>query len=238
MLERTVGDEPLPKGSKVFGTSNNASDGVGDAMLGHVGNRVCKVSMSKPTHEMWNVWATANGIARPIRAWASMNPKAFKSYLDRDQEDNEFIFKPSSTAKQFVSPRSLAKCSPVILKRDMFSENAMMGALAGIAGESFAKSIAAFISVEGKLIKFEDVIKNPKTTAVPDNISALVMMLFEAVDKLDKQDELNSYMEFVNRIKSSEVQSIFFTMIMRTKPRLGRYNQEINKWATENHMIM
>jgi hypothetical protein len=45
-------------------------------------------------------------------------------------------------------------------------------------------------------------------------------------------------MEFVNRIKSSEIQSIFFTMIMRTKPKLGRYNQEIGKWATENHMIM
>jgi hypothetical protein len=82
------------------------------------------------------------------------------------------------------------------------------------------------------------VVKNPKTTAVPDNVSALVMMLFEAVDKLDKHDDLNSYMEFVNRIKSSEIQSIFFTMIMRTKPKLGRYNQEIGKWATDNHMIM
>lgn len=238
MLERTVGDEPLPEGSKVFGTSNNSSDGVGDAMLGHVGNRVCLVPMSKPTHDAWNTWATTNMIARPIRAWAAMNPKAFKSYLDPDQTDNEYIFKPSSAVKQFVSPRSLAKCSPVILNRDKYSENAMMGALAGIAGESFAKSIAAFIAVEGKLLKFEEVVKNPKTTAVPDNVSALVMMLFEAVDKLDKHDDLNSYMEFVNRIKSSEIQSIFFTMIMRTKPKLGRYNQEIGKWATDNHMIM
>lgn len=243
MLERTVGDEPLPVAedgtkSKVFGTSNNSSDGVGDAMLGHVGNRVCLVPMSKPTHDAWNTWATTNMIARPIRAWAAMNPKAFKSYLDPDQTDNEYIFKPSSAVKQFVSPRSLAKCSPVILNRDKFSENAMMGALAGIAGESFAKSIAAFIAVEGKLLKFEEVVKNPKTTAVPDNVSALVMMLFEAVDKLDKHDDLNSYMEFVNRIKSSEIQSIFFTMIMRTKPKLGRYNQEIGKWATDNHMIM
>ena len=238
MLERSVGDEQLPEGSYVFATSNNASDGVGDGMLAHVGNRVCLVSMRKPNHDEWNTWASANGIARPIRAWAAMNTKAFKSYLDPDQQDNPYIFKPSSTNKSFVSPRSLAKCSPVILNRDKFSENAMMGALAGIAGESFAKSIAAFIAVEGKLLKFEDVVKNPKTTAVPDNVSALVMMLFEAVDKLEKHDDLNSYMEFVNRIKSSEIQSIFFTMIMRTKPKLGRYNQEIGKWATDNHMIM
>ena len=41
MLERTVGDNPLPRGSIVFATSNNASDGVGDSMLAHAGNRVC-----------------------------------------------------------------------------------------------------------------------------------------------------------------------------------------------------
>jgi hypothetical protein len=45
-------------------------------------------------------------------------------------------------------------------------------------------------------------------------------------------------MEFVNRIPSSEVQSIFFTMIMRGKPRVARYNQEIMKWSAENHVLM
>ena len=37
MLERTVGDTPLPEGSMVFATSNNQSDGLGDGMLAHAG---------------------------------------------------------------------------------------------------------------------------------------------------------------------------------------------------------
>ena len=238
MLERSVGDEQLPEGSYVFATSNNASDGVGDGMLAHVGNRVCLVNMRKPNHDEWNTWASANGIARPIRAWAAMNTKAFKSYLDPDQQDNPYIFKPSSTNKSFVSPRSLAKCSPIVEKRSEFSENALTVALAGTAGEAFAKSIAAFISLEGRLTKYEDIIKNPKTISVPDNVSALVMMLFEAIDKLDTQDTLNKYMDFVNRIPQEEIQSIFFTMMMRAKPKLARYNQEINKWATDNHQLL
>jgi hypothetical protein len=238
MLERSVGDEQLPAGSIVFATSNNASDGVGDGMLAHVGNRVCLVSMRKPNHDEWNTWASANGIARPIRAWAAMNTKAFKSYLDPDQQDNPYIFKPSSTNKSFVSPRSLAKCSPIVEKRSEYSENALTVALAGTAGEAFAKSIAAFISLEGRLTKYEDIIKNPKTISVPDNVSALVMMLFEAIDKLDTQDTLNKYMDFVNRIPQEEIQSIFFTMMMRAKPKLARYNQEINKWATDNHQLL
>ena len=68
MLERTVGDEPLPesesgKKSVVFATSNNASDGVGDAMLDHAGNRVCKLDLRKSTADEWNIWATKIGRA-------------------------------------------------------------------------------------------------------------------------------------------------------------------------------
>ena len=243
MLERTVGDEPLPEGadgtqSIVFITSNNATDGVGDTFAGHVANRITIVNMQKPTHEEWLHWATKNNISRPLRAWAAMTPKAFKSYLDSDQSDNPYIFKPSSTAKSFVSPRSLAKASPIVDKRDKYSENALTVALAGTVGESAAKSIATFIAVEKSMVKFSDVLANPTTVKVPEDVATQVMMILEAVDTLASHDDLNKYMQFVNRMKSSEIQSIFFTMIFRNKPKIARYNQEITKWATDNHMIM
>lgn len=238
MLERTVGDEPLTEGSLLFGTSNNSSDGVGDNMLAHAGNRVTVVNMRKPNHMEWNVWATQHKIARAVRAWASMNPKAFKSYLDPDQKDNEYIFNPSSTAKQFVSPRSLAKASVIVDRKDMVSENALMVGLAGTIGEAGARSMSAFIALEGKLMSFADVMKSASTVKVPDDVSALIMMMFEAVDNIDTQDGLNEYMQFVNRIKNAEIQSIFFTMIMHTKSKIARYNQSIQTWASNNHKIM
>ena len=238
MLERSWGDEPLPVGSIVFGTSNNASDGVGDAMLDHAGNRVCKIDLRKATADEWNVWATKNNVARPIRAWAAMNPKAFASYLDGDQDDNPYIFNPSKGKRQFVSPRSLAKASVFVERRDRITENALTAALAGTIGEAAAKSLAAFISLESKLIRTSDVIKAPTTVTVPEDVSALIMMMFEAVDSLKTQDELSKYMEFVRRIPATEVQSVFFVMMLRTKPKLARYNTEISKWAVDNHYIM
>jgi hypothetical protein len=46
-------------------------------------------------------------------------------------------------------------------------------------------------------------------------------------------------MEFVNRIKSGElVQSIFFTMLMRNKPKLGSRNKQINDWAAKNYPLL
>ena len=79
MLERMVGDVPLPDGSIVFATSNNASDGVGDSMLAHAGNRVCIMRMSKPNPTEWLEWATANGISRVVRAWVAMFPRSLAS---------------------------------------------------------------------------------------------------------------------------------------------------------------
>jgi hypothetical protein len=238
MLEKTWGDMQLPEGSIVFGTSNNASDGVGDSMLAHAANRVCLIEMSKPNADEWNTWASKNRVARSIRAWVAMNPRVMKSYKDPEQTDNPYIFKPSGTAKSFASPRSLAKASVIVNSRDKMSENAMTTALAGTIGEAAAKSMAAFISLESKLISYQDVVKDPTNVKVPDDVSALIMMMFEGVDYIETQEDLTSYMTFVNRIKQAEVQSIFFTMIMRTKPRVARYNAQIKQWAQDNHMLM
>lgn len=238
MLEKSWGDVQLPEGSIVFGTSNNASDGVGDSMLAHAANRVCLIEMAKPTADEWNLWASKNRVARSVRAWVAMNPRVMKSYTDPEQNDNPYIFKPSGTAKSFASPRSLAKASVIINNRDKMSENAMTSALAGTIGEAAAKSMAAFIALEGRLVSYQDVMKDPANVQVPEDVSALIMMMFEGVDYIETQQDLTGYMTFVNRIKQAEVQSIFFTMIMRTKPKVARYNEQIKKWAQENHMLM
>ncbi len=74
---------------------------------------------------------------------------------------------------------------------------------------------------------------------MPTDISAQLMIMFQAVDTLATQDELTSFMEFVERIQSSEVQAVFFTMMMRnTKTiKLARNNMQIAEWAKNNHEL-
>ena len=119
----------------------------------------------------------------------------------------------------------------------MLGENATMVALAGTIGISAAKVMAVFMSMEKSLINVKDIVKDPNM-AVPDDIAAQLMIMFQATDVLETQDELSKFMGFVERIPSSEVQSVFFTMMMRSKPRVARYNAKITEWATKNHMIM
>ena len=239
MLERMVGDAPLPEGSIVFATSNNASDGVGDSMLAHAGNRVCVMRMAKPTPDEWLSWATENGISRVIRAWVSMFPRCLASYTDGDQKDNPYIFKPSMTSLSFVSPRSLAKADVIVRNRDHMTDNAVKVALAGTIGASAAGDMAAFLSLEKSLTDVKDIIKKPEDIEVPKDISAQLMIMFQAVDVLATQDELTKFMQFVERIPSSEVQGVFFTMMMRNAKsiRLARNNMKIAEWAKNNHEL-
>lgn len=239
MLERTVGDTPLPSGSIVFATSNNSSDGVGDSMLAHAGNRVCILPMEKPNADAWLKWASDNGVHPLIRAWVNMFPRSLNSYTDGGQEDNPYIFKPSKLSLSFVSPRSLAKASVIVRNRDKIGDNATMVALAGTIGHSAAGDMSAFLALEKQLPKFADILDNPTSIKVPDDTAATLMVMFQATDLLDTQENLTKFMTFVNRVASSELQAVFFTMMVRSKTglKLARNNQQIAKWAVENHEL-
>ena len=239
MLERTVGDTALPEGSIVFATSNNAGDGLGDNMLAHAGNRVCIVRMEKPDVTTWLKWAGENAVNPLIRAWVYMFPRSLASYLDGGQEDNPYIFNPSKHMLSFCSPRSLAKASIIVDKKDILGENATMVALAGTIGASASADMSAFFAMEKQLTPFDDIIKEPKTAKIPNETSGILMTMFQAVDKLETHDDLNRFMDYVNRIESNELQAVFFTMMCKSSKgiKLAKNNQQIMEWSANNHEL-
>jgi len=240
MLERTVGDHVLPVGSIVFATSNNASDGVGDSMLAHAGNRVTIYNLRKSNAAEWNAWATDNDIAPEIRACVAMNPRMMASYLDGGQDDNPVIFNPARKSLSFVTGRSLAKCDPIVRNRHVLGDVLTKASLAGTIGAAAAELMSAFLSLANELVSVKDVIADPDNVRMPEKPAALFMMMFNATDTIETQDELASFMKFLNRIKSSEVQSVFFTMAMQSK-RVGKLavkNEQIKDWAKNNYELL
>lgn len=239
-LEHEIGDDKLPEGSIVFATSNNVSDGVGDMLPAHSANRVCILKMNKPTFKEWLPWATDKGISPLITAACAMHPRVFKSYTEPDQEDNPYIFNPKRAGQvSFASPRSLHKCDPVV-KSDL-PNHVKLAAVAGLAGETFARDLMAFVELESKVTKFDDIIKDPENAKMPDaNDSApLLLMIFQALEHIDSQDKLNKFQRFMNRVESHEIQSIWFIVLLRSsKAKMARLNPEVSKWGTENiHLL-
>ena len=240
MLERSVGDTPLPKGSMVFATSNNQSDGLGDGMLAHAGNRVCIMRMKKPDHKVWLKWANNNAVSPLIRAWVHLTPKCLHSYLDEGESNNPYIFNPKNSVLSFVSPRSLEKATVIVDNRDTLGDNATRTALSGTIGDSACADMFAFLSLEKELPNFEDILTNPMEAIVPEQLTAKLILMFQAVDKLETQDELSAFMQYLSRINNKEMRAVFYTMLMSTDKgiELGKNNKEIRDFGLANiHLL-
>jgi hypothetical protein len=235
-LEHSVGDSKLPAGSIVFVTGNNSSDGVGDTLSAHVLNRLCVINVRKPDARRWNLWATDNGISRIIRTWVAMNPSCLASYLDGGQEQNPYIFDPAKPITSFVTPRSLVGANEVVNNSGKLGQYVTKAALAGLCGGAFAESVDAFMKMEKEWLKVADILADPENIAIPTNPAVLFHAMFNAVDTIDTQDELTSFMKFVKRLKSEEIQACFNSMVFESKrtTKLARNNDELRAWGMKN----
>jgi hypothetical protein len=113
-------------------------------------------------------------------------------------------------------------------------------ALAGTIGAAAAESMAAFLTLERELVSVKQVLADPEGVAIPEKPAALFMMMFNAIDTLETQDDLSKFMKFVNRLKSSEVQAVFFTMLLQNKRtmRIARGNDQVSAWAKTNFELL
>jgi hypothetical protein len=242
MLERMVGDRELPLGSMVFGTSNNGSDGVGDSVQAHVGNRVALIPMEKSNSTKWNIWAGENGVSNVIRAFVALNPRIMASYKDGGQEDNPHIFNPTKPSQcvSFASPRSIFKLNRAVVNRDILGHKAADVTIAGIVGLATQKALSVFIDMQSQLIPIKTIIADPEGVAMPEDVAALCMIMFNAIDEITTEDELTQFMKFNNRMKNSELQSIFFTMLMSNKKtvKLACNNETVKAWTKDNYKFV
>lgn len=234
-LERTIGDIPLPKGSMVFSTTNNASDGVGDTVLAHSANRLMQVQMRKPTVDEWCAWATEAGLDAKLRTAVKMNPLFFQSYRDGFL-DNDYIFKPNLGSRAFASPRSLAKCDVVMRNLGKLSEPVAVAALSGLVGDNAAQKLYAVAGLVNDTTPPDEIFADPNTARLPGKAGGVYMTIFTAIDRVQVQDDLTALVTFVKRLGHLEYESLFYSSIMRNpkKKLMGNRNNDCRNWASAN----
>jgi len=248
MLEKRIGDMSLPEGSIVFGTTNLATDGVGDSLEAHARNRVCFVTVRKPhagfgadgsiDADSWGAWALDNEIAPEIIAWVKQFPHALESYTEAGQKDNPYIFNPTRAGQSaFVTPRSLEKASHIAKKRSLLGEAVTISALAGTIGESAARDMQAFFTVVDKLPTWEAIMDSPNTAKVPEDAVAKCILVFSALTRVDKET-LPKWLKYADRL-DKELQALFARSLVKNtnKQAMAVSNKEFVKWATDNQWL-
>jgi MoxR-like ATPase len=238
MLERQLGTYSLPEGSIVFATTNLAVEGIGDNLPPHARNRLTVVKVAKPSADDWiEDYALDNGILPEVILAVKQFPQMLQSFEDvQDPKDNEYINDPRIPRPAFVTHRSLEKASNILMDTKGMPDTVISHALIGTIGARATYDMMAMVKLANDLPDWESIIKAPDTTKVPESPSAVCMLVYSAVQRIEK-DSVNAWVKYMSRI-SKEAQGLFATSVMRTKKAstVGT-SKEFIKWATDNNYL-
>ena len=223
ILEHRIGDVELPTGSIVFGTTNLDTDGVGDNIPAHAFNRMTVVNVANPTSDEWLDWASNNGVAPEVMAFAKQYPQVFDCYVDIDKkEKNPYIFNPmTGNTRAFCSPRSLAKSSNIIAQRDVLGA-ALIPALSGTVGEAAARDMEALVNLADQLPSFDSIIKDPMKAKLPKGAGAMFIMAFMLAGRVNETN-IPQVMAYADRMggESFEAHALFVTSVASNKSKVS-----------------
>ena len=237
MLERKLGTYELPEGSIVFATTNLAQEGIGDMLPPHARNRMSVVKVRKPSSEEWIEWALDNNITPEVLLTVKQFSQMLASFEDyNDPKDNEYVYDPRTPRPAFVTPRSLNRASDIIKNSKHLGHDIMAHALKGTIGNRATYDMLTIVQLNDELPSWEEVIATPEKTKVPKSPSAVCMLVYSAIQRVEK-DNLSPFMKYLGRL-SKEQQGLFATTILRTnkKGTVGT-NTEFIKWATANNYL-
>ena len=219
ILERRLGDVPLPAGSIVFATGNLDTDGVADNLPAHAANRMTTLDFRNPTSDEWVAWGTDNDIAPEVLAFAKQFPQVFDRY-DEVTDSNPYIFNPlKGQVRSFCSPRSLAKASHLIKARAVLGD-ALLPALIGTVGESAARDLEAMTLLADQVPSFAAVTSNPEAARLPQGVGAYFLMAFLLAGRCSA-DTMAAVMTYVNRWESFEAKALFLSTVASNPNRVA-----------------
>lgn len=235
ILERTIGNRPLPEGSIIFATTNLGAENVGDMFAAHQLNRITRVKIRKPDAIQWIEWGFNNDIDPIILAWAKDYPQVFQTFEETSANDNPYIFHPSETRAAFVTPRSLEAASDIMKCRDKLDDDTLTAALMGTIGERGALDLMAYVKLADQLPSLESIKKTPETAVVPTSPAAMCMVVFRTLSTIES-DWMDAWMAYHKRL-DNEAQAVFAngarSSTYKKQPIVMR-NKAFMQWAREN----
>jgi hypothetical protein len=220
ILEHRIGDVTLPIGSIVFGTTNLATDGVGDNIPAQAHNRMTVLDVGNPAVEEWLIWAAENNVAPEVMAFAREFPQVFERYdLIDAKSKNPYIFNPlTGNTKAFCSLRSLESAGNLIKNRDALGD-ALLPALAGTIGAAAARDMDAMIQLADQMPRFNAVIADPAKAKLPGGAGAYFLMAFMLAGRANAES-MDSIMTYVERWTSAEARILFITTLAGNKTKV------------------
>ena len=235
LLERTVSDKPIPKGSIIFATSNLATDGVGDSFPAHLNNRVSTVEVSKPDADSVVEFGTAHGMNGTLIYFIRENPEVCQSYTELDDEaqrNNKYIFNPKSNTKAFCSNRSFWMASNTLNKMEagLLTKPQAMAHICGAIGAPATAELWATVELADTLPSRSSIYNDPENARIPDSLASQLLLSTRLASGLDDKnaDATSTYMVRLE----PEIQAVTGRIIFKSKAQVAMRSPAMRQWVT------
>ena len=234
LLERTVSDRPIPKGSIIFATSNLSTDGVGDTFPAHMNNRVSTLQVRKPNHTEVLQFGTTHGMNGTLLYFIGENPEVCQSYTDLDAEalaTNKYIFNPKTNTKQFCSNRAFWFVSNTLNKMEINSLNKeqSMAHICGAIGAPATAELWATVELADTLPTRKSIYSDPLNARLPDNLASQLLLATRLASGLDS-DNADATTKYMTRLEA-EIQAVTGRLIFKSKPTVAMRSQAMRDWV-------
>lgn len=187
--DRRVGEHMLMDNVVIVAAGNRDNDGgVTNRQPAPLSNRFVHAELV-PDVKAWSFWGQQSGkIPAVMIALLNFQPDLLHTY-DPKQPTN----------KAFGTPRSWEKAAKYFLDDDM-PKDIKYASISGAVGEANQIQLAAFADIWGSLVPIEDIIKNPTTVPVPEELSVQYAMAVHVSGNMDKvnSDALHKYLDRMN----------------------------------------
>lgn len=191
IYEGRIGDYTLPAGWSVVLAGNGLEDGAGaNTLLSHVVNRLSIIDVRAPTPDEWSMWAINAGLEPEIIALANFRPDVvFASEIPKTPDT------PYCSARSLHAVSDVAKHYPGGL-RAMVESRQGMALMAGLIGEGAVSELVGFIRQAMNLPSFDDIVKHPDTTPVPEkpDMKYAMVMLAAVRCTIDTAHAVGTYL--------------------------------------------
>jgi len=235
LQEHRLGDVGFPEGTITFGTSNLASDGVGDKVPPHAYNRMTVMQVRSPNSEEWSSWALQNGIEPELMSFVSNYKDVLRPYSEGSEGAvNKYCFDPKrGNIKTFCSPRSLAKSSPAIaaFKSGVYNESELYANLLGTIGKAGASDLMGLVQLGVNLPTIEEIIADPGKSAkrIEDSPQAHFLVAANAAGCINEKT-VEPLSTFVADHMQPEAMCYFGTLVVN--------NQKLSKFLIHSPTFM
>lgn len=220
ILDRMVGQEKLHKSAFCTAAGNLLTDGaVVNNMSTAMQSRLIHINMGVDVND-WIDWALKSGIDSRIISYLQYKPTHIHKFDPKHQEDT------------FACQRTWEFTSKLIKQWPDSIPASKAPLLAGTISHAISAEFLAFCRLSDELVKFKDVIKDPKGAHIPSGDAGSMYSTVGMLADNITLDNVKDVWPYIARIPT-EFQLALVRRIYVTLPKIAKVD-EVREWVKDN----